>query len=290
MQSESKAERRARARRGSDFRAPGPVPRGDLGEADLLPTQDEDLSYLSGDFRIFQLKTGHRWSLDDFMTAYVALSDLDPQVAYRTLDLGCGIGSVLLLTAWSLPHATGSGIEAQDISAALARRSIRYNGVDSRYSVETADFRAHRLLGNRFDVITGTPPYIPLGGGIVSSKMQRGPCCFETRGGIEDYCEAAATSLADAGRFVACAGANARQRSRDAIQAAGFALVREWEIIPREGKAPLFYVFSCMRASWGDGLPLLPVERQFVVRGRDLKITEDMVIARAFFGMPPAVV
>lgn len=286
METESKSDRRARVRRPPGYVSPGPAPRGDAGDPTLVPADDEDLSYLAGDFRIFQLKDGHRWSLDDFVTAWVALADLDGAAAHRTLDLGCGIGSVLLLTAWALPRATGLGIEAQDVSAALARRSLRYDGVDDRYAVASGDFRSLEGVAEpgSFDLVTGTPPYIPIGEGIISEKRQRGPCCFETRGGVEDYCATAARYLAPAGRFVVCAGANARARSHAGIASAGLALSREVEVIPRDGKAPLFYVFSCTHAAEA---PAVVRSERFVVRGRDLATTEEMRSARRFFGMPP---
>jgi tRNA1(Val) A37 N6-methylase TrmN6 len=40
------------------------------------------------------------------------------------LDLGCGIGSVLLMLAWRFPDAAVVGVEAQALSLDLARRSI----------------------------------------------------------------------------------------------------------------------------------------------------------------------
>jgi hypothetical protein len=41
------------------------------------------------------------WSLDDMMTALVALQEARQHGAVRrVLDLGCGIGSVLMMVAW----------------------------------------------------------------------------------------------------------------------------------------------------------------------------------------------
>lgn len=69
-------EERARRARPEGWAPPGPAP---VGAADdrtppiLLP--GETLSYLSGDWRIFQLADGHRWSIDDHVTALVALQE-----------------------------------------------------------------------------------------------------------------------------------------------------------------------------------------------------------------------
>ena len=52
---------------------------------------------------IFQLRTGHRFSADDLLTAWTAVR-ANP-AARQVLDLGAGIGSIGLLTLWKLPMA-----------------------------------------------------------------------------------------------------------------------------------------------------------------------------------------
>ena len=59
----------------------------------------------------------------------------------RCLDLGCGIGSVLMMVAWQFPNATCLGVEAQTLSASMARRSLQYNGADDRVKVILKDLR-----------------------------------------------------------------------------------------------------------------------------------------------------
>jgi tRNA1Val (adenine37-N6)-methyltransferase len=58
---------------------------------------DDELSCdaLTADFRLFQRRRGHRFSLDDLATAWVAArARPDARVV---LDLGCGVASVLLM-------------------------------------------------------------------------------------------------------------------------------------------------------------------------------------------------
>ena len=188
-------------RRPPGWVAPGPRPRGDQGRPELQPREDEDLSFLTGDFRIFQKKRGHRWSLDDFLTAHVAIREgVRRGGVARAADLGCGIGSVLMMVAWAFPEAQAVGVEAQELSIGMARRSLDFNGLDDRVELHHGDLReVAPRLGAGFDLVTGTPPYIPLGSGLVSERTQRLPCFFETRGGVEDYCAAAAQLLAPDG-------------------------------------------------------------------------------------------
>jgi tRNA1Val (adenine37-N6)-methyltransferase len=277
--------------RPADWTPPGPSPRGAQGDPTLEPRDDETLSYLTGDFRIFQKKVGHRWSLDDFVTALVAMEEASgraasegagrPPAPARCFDLGCGIGSVLMMVAWAFPEARVQGVEAQEVSVALARRSLAFNGLEARVTVTHGDLR--EVPEERaFDLVTGTPPYIPLGSGLVSEKEQRGPCCFETRGGLEDYALTAARLLADDGVFVACGGAWPEDRGARAAVGAGLHLHRRVDVVPREGKPILFRVVVMRRTPVDQ-----PRVERFVVRDATAAVTAQMHEARRVMGLPP---
>ena len=229
------------ARRPPGWIAPGPLPRGDDGRPELQPADDEDLGYLTGDWRLFQKQRGHRWSLDDLVTAAVAAPHARALNARTMLDLGCGLGSVLLMMAWRFPEADVTGIEAQDDRAALGRRSITWNGVEARCRIIDGDLRDPAVLpaGTRFPLVTGTPPYFPIGTGPQSEKSHAAACRFETRGGIEDYALAAARWLTPEGRFVVCTSALESQRVPLAAEQAQLHVIEHLEVIPREGKEVL---------------------------------------------------
>ena len=81
------------------------------------------LDLLAGDWRIFQLHDGHRFSTDDLLTAWTA-ARAQP-TARRLLDLGAGIGSVGLLILWRLANdAHLSMVEVQALSHELAARTV----------------------------------------------------------------------------------------------------------------------------------------------------------------------
>ena len=251
----------------------------------MAPRDGEDLCHLSGDWRILQRRDGHRWSLDDLVTAWLAIVHA-PAPPARILDLGCGIGSVLLMLAWRFPAADVRGIEAQALSVDLARRSIAWNGVDDRCGVWHADLRdlAEVEALGRFDLVTGTPPYLLPGVARESLRPQKGPCNFQHRGGIDAYCAAAARVLASDGVFVACDQAAPEPRMRRAAEAAGLAVTHEMAVVPRAGKPPLFAVFAMRRGSVA-GLPCsLP---SLVVRDARGERTAAFRALRADMGMPP---
>jgi tRNA1(Val) A37 N6-methylase TrmN6 len=244
---------------------------------ELWPAEGEDLCWLAGDWRILQRIDGHRWSADDLVTAWYACRGPAPK---NTLDLGCGIGTVLLFTAWRFPEARCLGVEAQPVSAAMARRSLAWNGVEDRCEVRDGDFRELNL-DDKFDLITGTPPYFPPGSGLESDRVQRAPCRFEHRGGVEEYAQVAARFLARDGRFVACEAASQAARIESAAHAAGLTVGRRLDVIPREGKRPLFCVFELRQ----NGAPSEP--ERFAIRDRDGNWTREFRALREEMGLPP---
>lgn len=152
-----------------------------------------------GDWWLYQRRNGHRTSSDDQLTAWSAVSSWDGPPPARYLDLGCGVGSVLLVVAHALRPALSLGVEAQPQSVLLAQRSIDELPSPPPIAVRCADFRA--LETGAYDLITGSPPYFPLGTGTVSADPQKRACRFEIRGGVEAYCAAAARLLAQGGHF-----------------------------------------------------------------------------------------
>ncbi|MDP3277349.1 MAG: methyltransferase [Deltaproteobacteria bacterium] len=285
------------ARRPAGWIAPGPRPAGSQGDLSLAPSEDEERSLLSGEFQILQRRQGHRWSMDDLVTAWVAQDtvrarwpdalELQNKGSLRFLDMGCGIGSVLLMQAWSMPRSRGVGIEAQAVSAAMAQRSVRFNGVQDRVSVLHGDLRDPAIVqGDRFEIVTGTPPYFRAGEGVESPVTQRGPCRFEHRGGVEDYALAAKGRVAEGGRLVLCAGALERARAVAGFAQADWHIERWVEVIGRRDKSPLIDVYV-LREPAGAGLGHRAPSEMLVVRERDGQWSEGFARVRAQMGLPP---
>ena len=186
------------------------------------------------------------------------------------------------MLAWRYPEAEVAGIEAQAVSVDLARRSIGWNGADDRCRVHLGDLRDVAMLDGigRFDLVTGTPPYLAVGTARESARVQKGFCNFEHRGGIEAYCAAAAPALAPDGVFVVCEQAAQDDRVRNAARAAGLTVVRSRSVVPRTGKAPLFAVYAMRRAGRATVLPPL------VVRDAAAAWTPEFRQVREAMGLP----
>ncbi len=268
---------------------PGVVPPGPAAGATVEP--DETLDAISGHFRLFQLRDGHRFSTDDILTAWYGTSWCP--TARTALDLGSGLGTVGMICAWRLPGAKLVTVEAQSESVALARKSARYNGLEDRYEIREGDFRDEKSFraDEKFDLITGSPPYFSQGAGIESEHPQKLACRFELRGTIADYCSTAAKHLALGGFFACVFPHEPAQlvRLEAAAKKSGLAIVRKRPVVFREGDPPLVALFGMMRA---EDLPArfrsqTWTEPELVIRTRVGKIHPEYSAVKLAIGFPP---
>ena len=153
-----------------------------------LPSLEQEMgeelfvSGLVGPYRIFQRKKGHRHGIDDATTAWYALQKTPP--VKKTLDLGTGIGTVGLAVLWALGDgAELTCVEAQEISYRLLTENILGNGLSGCVRAIHGDIR-DLDLGERFPLITGSPPYFPIGTGSLPEDSQKAHARFELRGDV----------------------------------------------------------------------------------------------------------
>ena len=252
----------------------------------------ETLDALSGHFKIFQLKEGHRFSTDDLLAAWYGTSWAP--LARTVLDLGSGIGSVGMTAAWRLPLARFVTVEAQTESVRLARKSAERNGLLNRYHIREGDFRSPEALAEdeRFDLILGSPPYFPLGSGVTAEHPQKVACRFELRGTVADYCSTAAKHLEPGGLFACVFPMNPPEQNRrvfEGAKAAGLSIIRQRPIALREGESPLLAVSAMMRTA---DLPEKMreqtwIEPELVIRRKDGTVHPEYQAVKLSFGFPP---
>ena len=268
---------------------PGPVPPGAVRDAAVGP--GETLDFLSGHFRIYQLRDGHRFSTDDVLAAWYGTSWCP--TASTILDLGSGIGSVAMIAAWRLPGARLVTVEAQAASVGLARRSAEYNGLTGRMDIRQGDFREETVIApaERFDLVLGSPPYFPVGSGIEGDHPQKVACRFELRGDIADYARVAQRHLAPGGCFACVFPQPDGQRRRvvDAAAGAGLTIVRERPVVVREGQPPLLGLFVMARSTDLPGWfrSQTWVEPPLVIRTAGGEVHPEYQAVKLSFGFPP---
>lgn len=268
---------------------PGIVPPGLAAGLKVEPNETFDA--ISGNFRLFQRADGHRFSTDDILTAWYGTSWCPS--ALTALDLGSGIGSVGMVSAWRLPGSKWVTVEAQRESVALARKSASFNGLTARYEIREGDFRDPVILRpeEKFDLITGSPPYFPPADGVKSTDPQKLACRFELRGTIADYAAVAARHLASGGFFACVFPFEPAQLVRvvAAARDAGLSIVRQRPVIFREGDAPLIALFGLVRTTdlpeWFRGATW--TEPPLTIRRRDGKIHPEYSAVKLSIGFPP---
>jgi len=267
---------------------PGPQ----VPKTDLQTTEEETLDALSGHYRIFQLKKGHRYSTDDLLTAWYGTTWCPS--ARKVLDLGSGIGSVGMMAAWRLQGAQFTTIEAQDISVALARKSARFNGLENRYEIRHGDLRDPKILGEdeKFDLILGSPPYFPLEAGILGNHPQKIACRFEVRGTVADYCQVASEHLEYGGHFACVFPMQPDEqlnRVMNGAKEAGLSVIRRRPVVLKEGEPPLLCLFAMVKS---EHLPetfrdQTWVEPNLIIRTRTGAAHPEYAALKLSVGLPP---
>ncbi|CAJ1438254.1 unnamed protein product [Effrenium voratum] len=169
----------------------------------------EDLNVTESRFchgwSISQLREGYRYCADDILCAYLACKAA-PE-AKRMLDLGSGIGTIGLV---SFP--SHSPQQAQEVSVALCRRTLRQCQVEDVVDLRHGDLRDQsvlhvrrrektKALGKNFDVVTANPPYFTSTCGNLPKNQQKAHCRHELRGGVLQFCSAAAHTMAPGASF-----------------------------------------------------------------------------------------
>jgi tRNA1Val (adenine37-N6)-methyltransferase len=244
---------------------------------------DATLDALVGDWKLYQRSRGHKTSTDDVLTACLAFRAANGTPPSRYLDLGCGIGSVLFMTAHALRPRSAVGIEAQAQSAAMATASVA--GLpDSapEIQIRQGDFRTALTEADAgaYDLVTGSPPYFPVGSGTLPADYQRRACRFELRGGVEAYCEAAAGAMTPEARFVLVFQTEWDARVLAAGEASGLHLHHRTDTLMRTDRtSPFLSIYTFGRAAQ-------PTQTlAFAIRDAEGHITPEYTALRAEIGL-----
>jgi tRNA1(Val) A37 N6-methylase TrmN6 len=256
-----------------------------LTDPELGPLTDD---LLTRDVRVYQRVGGHRFSSDDMVTAYVAATRRPD--ATRICDLGCGLGSVLLHLAWSLPAATLCGVEAQAVSFSLLQKNVARNGLSGRVEIRHGDLRDEGMVEwlvehGPFELVTGTPPYFPPSTALDAEDEQRAYARIEYRGGVEAYVKTAARILGDDGVLVLCGDHEAHERVEAAVRSVGLGLEERLDVFPRVRAPALFSVWTASRKA------LAMTVATMTLRDKDGRPSADAARLKAFSGFtsePPA--
>lgn len=119
------------------------------------------------------------------------------------LDLGTGTGILPILLAAKTNGKHFTGLEIQEESADMARRSVQHNHLEERVEIVTGDIKeASKIFGNAsMQVVTTNPPYMIGGHGLVNPESAKAIARHEVLCTLEDIIKESARVLKDGGRF-----------------------------------------------------------------------------------------
>jgi len=125
--------------------------------AALLP--DEQADDLQNGYYLIQSKNSFRFGADAVLLADYARNVREND---RLIDLCCGNGIVPILLAAKTPCRDMTGLEIQEESTRLAKKSVAYNHLDDRIRIIRGDVKdAPAIFGaSSFDAVTCNPPYM----------------------------------------------------------------------------------------------------------------------------------
>ncbi len=121
----------------------------------------------------------------------------------KVLDLGTGTGIIPILLEAKTEGLHFTGLEIQEESADMARRSVAMNGLEDKIDIMIGDIKeASVLFGSAsFDVVTSNPPYMNHGHGLVNPGDAKAIARHEVLCTLEDVVREAGRLLKPGGRF-----------------------------------------------------------------------------------------
>ena len=121
----------------------------------------------------------------------------------KVLDLGTGTGIIPILLEAKTGAAHLTGLEIQEDSADMARRSVCLNGLEEKISIVTGDIKEAGSLFDAasFDVITRNPPYMTERHGLINPEDAKAIARHEILCTLEDVIAQAAGLLKPGGKF-----------------------------------------------------------------------------------------
>ena len=216
---------------------------------------NEHLEDLNGRLRLI-VSPAHTFGTDALLLAAFSLPA--PNAVCCDLGTGCGVIPFYWLSrgvraVW--------GVELQPDACEQARRSIRLNGLENRFTLKEGDLRDMKdaLPFGGFDTVSMNPPFTKTGHGIQSRAGSDAAARHETTANLPEICRSGAGLLKPGGRFFLCMRPQRLAETFSALEAVGLAPKRLQFVSHRSGKAPWLFLLESRKG----GRPGLKLEPEF---------------------------
>ncbi len=121
----------------------------------------------------------------------------------RVLDMGTGTGIIPILLEAKTQGEHFTGLEIQEYSVDMARRSVLLNNLQEKVEIVLGDIKtASKQFGRSvFDVVTANPPYMNEEHGLPNPDRAKAVARHEVLCTLEDVVRESAAVLKPGGRF-----------------------------------------------------------------------------------------
>lgn len=121
----------------------------------------------------------------------------------NVMDLCTGTGIIPILLEAKTEGSHFTGLEIQEESVEMAKRSVRLNGLEDKVTIDFGDVKNTEALyrASSFDVVTVNPPYMNEGGGLKNGYSPKTIARHEVLCSLDDVVDAAARLLVPQGRL-----------------------------------------------------------------------------------------
>lgn len=197
-----------------------------------------------------------------------------------SLDLGCGNGILPILLAAKYPGKHFAGLEIQEESARMAKRSVQLNGLEEKVNIVIGDIKeAASIFGAAsFEVITTNPPYMIGSHGLKNAKEALYIARHEVLCTIDDILRESAKVLKSKGRFYLVHRPFRLPELFSKMSAAGIEPKRMRLVYPYVDKEPNMVLIEGLKG----GSPRMQVEPPLIVYEKDGTYTEEL---KRMYGM-----
>lgn len=121
----------------------------------------------------------------------------------KVLDIGTGTGIIPILLEAKTEGEHFTGLEIQEESADMARRSVAYNHLEDKIDIVTGDVKeaVNLFCSVFFDVVTTNPPYMIGAHGLQNKDSAKAIARHEVLCDLDDILRESAKVLRPGGRF-----------------------------------------------------------------------------------------
>lgn len=196
------------------------------------------------------------------------------------LDLGTGTGILPILLEAKTKGAHFTGLEIQEVSADMARRSVLLNHLEDRIDIITGDIcdASKRFGASSFSVITVNPPYMIQEHGLTNQSDAKTIARHEVLCSLEDILRESARILPHHGRFYMVHRPFRMAEILSKMRTAGLEPKRMRFVHPYVDREPTLILIEGLRG----GKSGMTIENPLIIYEPDGSYTQEMKVRHGF--------